>query len=219
MGLFGKRMKDPVRGTAHVTGSSLPPHATHGNCRMTLVVQAEGMEPYSVEHHSLVTPVSKWPHAGTTLPVTVDRANPEKVKIEWDEVTSGDEDAAARAEAMVQRLQSGGASEVPPEAAGVVGQLQQMFPGATVQVQSGNQPATPEQIAEVERMMGIDLDGDGRVGGQGGGVTPSAVAAAPAPAGGPEDRIAQLERLAQLHESGALSDAEFEVEKRRVLGS
>jgi Short C-terminal domain len=32
------------------------------------------------------------------------------------------------------------------------------------------------------------------------------------------DRISQLERLAKLHEQGALTDAEFEAEKARVLG-
>jgi hypothetical protein len=37
------------------------------------------------------------------------------------------------------------------------------------------------------------------------------------PAG--EDRIAQLERLAKLRDSGALSDEEFEAEKARLLGS
>ena len=32
-----------------------------------------------------------------------------------------------------------------------------------------------------------------------------------------EDRIAQLERLSKLHETGVLSDAEFEAEKARIL--
>jgi Short C-terminal domain len=38
-----------------------------------------------------------------------------------------------------------------------------------------------------------------------------------APANQP-DPISQIERLAALHESGALSDAEFEQQKRRILG-
>ena len=42
--------------------------------------------------------------------------------------------------------------------------------------------------------------------------------AAPADSGNMvEDRIAQLERLSKLHESGALSEAEFEAEKARIL--
>jgi hypothetical protein len=38
------------------------------------------------------------------------------------------------------------------------------------------------------------------------------------PGGGGEDnRLARLERLAALHRDGALSDAEFAAEKRRLL--
>ena len=46
-----------------------------------------------------------------------------------------------------------------------------------------------------------------------------AAASPPAYGGdGGADRIAQLERLAKLRESGALTDAEFEAEKARILG-
>ncbi len=37
-------------------------------------------------------------------------------------------------------------------------------------------------------------------------------------ADGGDDRVSQLERLAKLHERGDLTDAEFEVEKSRILG-
>jgi hypothetical protein len=54
---------------------------------------------------------------------------------------------------------------------------------------------------------------------------PAAAPAAPAPAAAPapgvagaSDRIAQLQQLAQLHDSGALTDAEFAEEKSRILG-
>jgi membrane protease subunit (stomatin/prohibitin family) len=40
---------------------------------------------------------------------------------------------------------------------------------------------------------------------------------APAPAGAP-DRIAQLTQLAALKDSGALTEAEFEAEKAKLLG-
>lgn len=210
MGLFGKRMKDPVRGTAQVVGSTRPPHnASFGNCKLTLVVQADGVEPTPVEYQNLLTPVSKWPRPGMSLPVTVDRANPERISIEWDEIATGADAAAAQAQAMADAMKAGGAAGASADASGVVGQIQQMFPGATVQVMGGGQPS-PEQIAKLERVTGRDLDGDGQVGGP----APAAAAAAP----DPDDRIEQLERLAKLRESGALSDAEFEAEKRRVLG-
>ena len=51
--------------------------------------------------------------------------------------------------------------------------------------------------AGLEQMLGTDLDGDGRIGGG--------------------DRLVQLERLAHLHATGALTAAEFEAEKRRLL--
>ena len=51
-----------------------------------------------------------------------------------------------------------------------------------------------------------------------GAAAPAAPAAAPAASGG-GDTVAELERLAKLRDSGALSDAEFEQQKARVLGS
>ena len=49
----------------------------------------------------------------------------------------------------------------------------------------------------------------------------SAAPPAPAPSGGSSgggDTVAELERLAKLRDSGALTDAEFEQQKARVLG-
>ena len=42
--------------------------------------------------------------------------------------------------------------------------------------------------------------------------------AAPAPGPAPADSTAELERLAKLHESGALSDDEFAAAKSKLLG-
>ena len=61
------------------------------------------------------------------------------------------------------------------------------------------------------------------------GVTPGSTAPAAGAAWAPptpaatqddfdDDRIEALERLAKLHATGALTDAEFAAEKRRVLG-
>jgi Short C-terminal domain len=55
---------------------------------------------------------------------------------------------------------------------------------------------------------------------QGGGAPPPEPAPAPAPAAptaGANDRIAQLQQLASLHESGALTDEEFAAAKAQVL--
>lgn len=57
--------------------------------------------------------------------------------------------------------------------------------------------------------------GEVRPGAGSGGFAP-----APAPgAGGGGDHLADLERLAKLRDSGALTDAEFEQQKAKILGS
>ncbi len=57
--------------------------------------------------------------------------------------------------------------------------------------------------------FGADASGIGQVG----------VAAAPAEAAPASDPVAQIERLAALHASGALTDAEFAEQKQRILAA
>jgi hypothetical protein len=110
-----------------------------------------------------------------------------------------------------------------------------------------NSPQAKEAIARAEKMMNMDLDGDGTVAGapaqpgqqmdlnkimqqaqeqlaafqqQGGFATLGSGASmppAPAPAGG-DDTISKLEELAKLKDRGVLNDAEFEQQKKRILG-
>lgn len=105
---------------------------------------------------------------------------------------------------------------VPDHARPMVEHLQRMFPGAQVQVSShsfdlsGGGGATvlrsgsEADLSGIESLVGMDLNGDGRIGNQ-----------PPAPAA--DDPIAQIERLSELNKRGALSDIEFEVAKRRIL--
>ncbi len=76
VGLFSKKMKDPVRGTAQVVAASIPPRGVSGwsNCELELVVSADDLDPYAHSLTSWKTPTSKWPYTGYVLPVTVDRA-------------------------------------------------------------------------------------------------------------------------------------------------
>jgi hypothetical protein len=47
---------------------------------------------------------------------------------------------------------------------------------------------------------------------------PAPAAAAPAPSGGlSDDAMARLQQLAKLHEQGVLTDAEFDVQKQKIL--
>ena len=86
----------------------------------------------------------------------------------------------------------------------------------TVQVVnlSGDPAAAGEAIDIAEQATGMDLDADGKIGS---GAAPPGSATADPPAGD-DDRIAQLERLAKLRDTGALTQAEFETEKARLLG-
>jgi Short C-terminal domain len=193
MGLLGDsfkamRMKDPVDGTAQVVSSTqAPDHATSANVKLNVVVQAEGMEATSVEF-SCIAPTKKWPFPGETLPVTVDRADPTRIKVSWDDVPDSGDVAKQQADALAAQMNQGGAGAGGAQVVGggdvadLVQQLQQQYPGAEIQVE------------------GMPME------------------AAGAAASAEQDRVAQLERLAKLKESGALSEQEFEREKARILG-
>ena len=77
-------------------------------------------------------------------------------------------------------------AELPPEAAEIVEQLTEMFPGASVTVDE------PVEVSIGDALQGLAGEGD---------------------------RISQLERLARLREQGALTEAEFQAEKARILDS
>jgi hypothetical protein len=122
---------------------------------------------------------------------------------------------------------------IPPEARAMVDQIRQMFPQAGMQVESMTLdanalgPALRQQIVQgVEQATGRDLDGDGLVGTAGG--QPPGAAVQPmvtvVGAGGQAvqpgaDSVSLLERLAKLHESGAITDEEFEQQKAKILGT
>lgn len=221
--LFKKKMKDPVRGTAQVVGVSGPPtRALSGTCRLTLVVEAPGVPATTVRHRDLIVLTSKWPFPGAILPIEIDRSDPTRIDVLWGEVASGAEQAEAQADALAAAMRGDGVpgpaatpgeATAPPGAQDVEDRIRQMFPGATVSVQTtdltGDPQAAGDVVRGIEEAMGQDLDGDGVIG-------PTAAATAAASPG--DARITQLERLAKLKESGALSDEELAAEKQRLLG-
>jgi RND superfamily putative drug exporter len=186
------RMDDPVRGTAQIVSvSSYDGEATWQNCRMHLVVQADGVPATPVEHHAIVA-AAKWPWPGQTVPVVVDRGNPQRLKIDWDTVEDSSSRAARSAEELAAQLRGEGAP---------AGAAPGIFGGATVINLSGHAP-TEEQMAKL-RMLGID---------------PGQIATTPPTAAeGDHDVVDELSRLADLHKSGALTDAEFAQAKKRIL--
>jgi hypothetical protein len=107
-------MKDPVRGQALVVDINdwLMQNRTPYSLQATLVVTADGMSKVTVQHAEMVNNTSskleRWPDQGATIPVTIDRADPTRLQIEWDDVPSQRDvqGAAARqqAEARKQEL-------------------------------------------------------------------------------------------------------------------
>ena len=197
VGLFRRRIKDGVEGRAQVVAADACTLDSPGlqTCRMTLVVQAGDIPAYSVEHKQS-SPTGKWPFPGMTLPVTVSRSDPQRLHIDFDRMPSPRDVARSRAEQQAAMLRG---EAVGPPAADLT----------TVQFVGGSpDDLTPEQRDKLERLLGVDIDGDGRVAQSG-----SERAATTA------DRLGQLERLARLRDAGAITDAEYVREKRRILGS
>jgi Short C-terminal domain len=181
------RMKDPIDVDAQVVSvTDAPDGATHGSCVMNLVVQPPGMEAQSIECTSVPAPVKKWPHPGQTLPVTVDRADPAKCKVRWDDLPEWDAIAKQQADSLAAQMNQGGGGQAVMDGGAdvneIVQALQQQYPGAQIEVE------------------GAQVMGE-------------------APAPQDDDRVAQLERLVKLRDSGALTEEEFEREKARILGS
>ena len=71
--------------------------------RITGVISAEGVEPTAVQYSGLIK-TSNWPSPGSSLPVTVDRADPTKFTILWDKVATGGDSSLAQAEALAAAM-------------------------------------------------------------------------------------------------------------------
>lgn len=231
MGLLDglKRIKDPVRGSAQIVSmTQAPDNASSANCRMQLVVSVPGHPSFAIDDQYMVK-TKKWPSPGQTLPIEASQSDPAKFKILWDEIVPWDQRGAAQAQQLAEAMNQ------PPTAPG--GVVPPAGGVGTPMVMINGRAATPEELKQYEAMTGMDLDGDGKIAGgaaapPGGGLQgmiAGAMAAAqqgmPAMPGVPDqpgkadDRVAALERLAALKASGALTDAEFETEKQRILDS
>lgn len=159
MALFDKKMHDPVSAVARVVDNdglkSMPNQAVH--CPLDLMVEAEGMAAYMV--HVTVRPkTGKWPEINQVLPVIIDRSNPSRVEIVWDQIPS-----------LLDKVQM----------------------------------RTAGRLAAAQRAM---AEGSASV-----------APVAPGPLN-PVDPVDRLARLADLRDRGALTEAEFDVQKKRILG-
>ena len=99
-------MADPVPGTMLVTAASMPSRrAAFHMSRITGVVSAEGVEPTAVQYHGLIR-TALWPSPGRQLPVIVDRADPRKFAIQWDQTGTSEGSALGQAEALAAAMRT-----------------------------------------------------------------------------------------------------------------
>ena len=213
--------------------------ASSQNVAMTLQIRVEGMSPYEVEDQWMVS--SK--HSlgfGMALPVKVDPDKPQKVAIDWDAAAaqSASETAARRAALAAQGPVAGAAPILDPLGGdsvfgGALGNQQGFAPPAEPSVDLRNDP---ELRAKIEKVIGRELTPgtterlDFAADPQMGAAVMQVIAqhqaeqqmramnpAASPPGGDPSDVVAQLERLDALRQSGALSQEEFDEQKKKLL--
>ena len=216
--LFGEGgIKDPVRGTGQVVSASMyRGDGVYQMCSINLVVQAEGIPATATQFQGLVHR-NRWPFPGKVLPVNLERTDPTRFEIVWDEVPSSADRSQQAAEGIAAAMRGEAPAGGPP-AGGALG-------GATPMVVnvSGRDLSqlTDEQKAKLA-MLGIDVAALAAAQGTA-APQPPAPAQPTAPEGGEEgeamdERLEQLERLAKLRDQGILSDAEFETQKQQILG-
>lgn len=207
MGLFGRRHRPGVRGTAQVVSTSRAPGAAfYGRLVMDLVVEAPGIPAYAHEYRKLIARVAKWPAPGDVLPVEVGPTDLGRVDVLWDEVPTRDDAAGQQAQRIAARLrqQHGHADAdaapppagvLDPEIATIVDGLQQVFPDGVITV-NGTPVGSPRP--------------DARVGPE----TPGGwVAADPTCA----DPIARLEKLVQLRDAGVVDESQFAQLRAQII--
>jgi hypothetical protein len=182
----------PGRATI-VERGALDRGGTSFNLPMTLQIFVEGITPYEIEDQWMVKAKDTVALDGS-IPIKVDAEDHEKVAIDWETLRAEyEQEVAARREALA--------------AGGPTGATVTM--GAPTVIDANASPEVMEQVSQMLGQMGIDVQG------QPAGETGFASDGAGADAG---DQISQLERLSALRTSGALTDEEFEEQKRRILG-
>lgn len=106
--LLGGELKDPVPGEVKVISASAHPgRGVREICDMSLVVQAEGVEPTAIDLSPLIHR-DRWPDTGMTIPAVVDRANPKNVVIKFDAIPAKRDRRRAEAEAAASEMRRDG---------------------------------------------------------------------------------------------------------------
>ena len=160
MGLLGdwarsKRMSQPVRGAAQVVSATMPAaDSTSSNCRLSLVVSAEGLAPTPVEHTAMAS-VKRWPSPGMTLPVTVDLADPTRLKIHWDDLQTNRDSAMQQAEQMAEMMRGGAGATAQGGGMDLAAAIQQAAGAAGQQ----GKPAADDAAGQIEKLSRLHDSG------------------------------------------------------------
>jgi hypothetical protein len=134
----------------------------YSNCRMEGVVTADGIAPTAIEHYC-TAPTKKWPYPGQDLPVLVDRSDPRRLKIAWDDISTGRDRGRQAAQAMAAAMTITGApGRAAPGTPG--GGTTPEQAAAALSGQSGLQRATAVVLAAHEVAVPAGMAGGGPAG-------------------------------------------------------
>lgn len=213
------------------------------NVAMTLQVRVEGMTPYEVEDQWMVS-ARQTLGFGMELPVRVDREKPQRVAIDWDAAADRhDAETAARRAALAAEgpVGAAGGDEDGPIYDPLGGDS--VFGGALGKPSGFANPVEPsidirndpELRAKIEKVIGreltpgtterLDFAADPQMGAavmqviaehQAGQQMKAMSEAGAGDAG--DGVVGQIERLDALRQSGALTQEEFDEQKRKLLG-
>ena len=102
MSLFGQpKIKDGIAAQAllmSIPALTEPGRAYH--ITLTLQVRLPGREPY-LHKHTCWVHATKYPQPGTVLPITVDRNDATRLRVEWDQVLTTEQRVQRQHEAML----------------------------------------------------------------------------------------------------------------------
>jgi Short C-terminal domain len=184
--------------------------------KLTLQVQPEGAVPFEVTKKMTVSRLSI-PAIGTSIWVRYDAAD--KTRVEIDQAKTDEAGATAAPNQGVSALGTfpiagatftttvdGGSAVI--DARGVPG-LRDELMKAVQDVQAGGNPNELRDAVMKAMSQGTAIDMPT------GGTLPGA---APTPPATAEDPLDQLSKLNDLRKSGALTEAEFQAQKAKILG-
>jgi hypothetical protein len=176
-----------------VSMGALDRGGTSFNLPMTLQVYVEGLTPYEVEDQWMVKAEDTICLEGW-IPVKVDPDDHSKVAIDWEPLRERHEqEERARREALAASGPVGPGGPAGPAGVNVT-------MGEPQVIDLGDNPEMMQQVEQALGQFGIQME--------------QASPAGPAE----DDPIAKIERLDALRRSGALTEEEFQEQKRRILG-